>query len=149
MANNDVPSRPDSRDEQALAVSEIVHFVARQPIFDRSEHVIGYELLFRSGPEGDFEHDDPSAATAHVIDDIVNVVTMGDLLGGAKAFVNVTEENLLSGQCRLLPAESTVLELSADIEPDDQLRQACLSLKHDGYTIAIHNVLNLNDLFGI
>ena len=28
-----------------------IRFIARQPIFDRREHVFGYELLFRSGLE--------------------------------------------------------------------------------------------------
>jgi len=34
-------------------------FVARQPIFDRSQKVFGYELLFRNGVE-DYFNADPS-----------------------------------------------------------------------------------------
>ncbi len=43
-------------------------YVARQPILDLNNHVYGYELLFRSGPENFFPNVDPDMATSKLID---------------------------------------------------------------------------------
>src|SRR6266852_7498060 len=42
-------------------------FVARQPIFDRSQNVFGYELLFRNGVE-DYFNTDPELAARTILD---------------------------------------------------------------------------------
>ena len=44
-------------------------FIARQPIFNRQEAVYAYELLFRSGTENAFTHEDPDQASAKVMTD--------------------------------------------------------------------------------
>jgi c-di-GMP-related signal transduction protein len=42
-------------------------FVARQPIFDRSQNVFGYEILFRNGIE-DYFNTDPELAARSTVD---------------------------------------------------------------------------------
>ncbi|MBP2657133.1 MAG: hypothetical protein H6Q69_165, partial [Firmicutes bacterium] len=42
-------------------------FVARQPIFNRREHVVAYELLFRSGDVATYDAEDDDEATVSVI----------------------------------------------------------------------------------
>ena len=42
-------------------------FMARQPIFDRNNNVIAYELLFRSGCENAYDNVDGDEATLNVI----------------------------------------------------------------------------------
>jgi hypothetical protein len=55
----DVPGQAQSYDH--------MRFVARQPIFDRSEKVFGYELLFRNGLEQAF-HGDKEVAARSTLD---------------------------------------------------------------------------------
>jgi hypothetical protein len=47
-----------------------MRFIARQPILDLREHVHGFELLFRSGPEA-FFHSDGNLATRTMLDNTV------------------------------------------------------------------------------
>ena len=42
-------------------------FMARQPIFDRNNNVIAYELLFRNGYENVYNNVDGNKATLNVI----------------------------------------------------------------------------------
>ena len=57
-------------------------FVARQPIFDRNEHVVAYELLFRSSEENYFNHDDPDEASSRLIMDSLLSFGLERLTGG-------------------------------------------------------------------
>jgi c-di-GMP-related signal transduction protein len=45
-----------------------MRYVARQPIFDRSEQVMGYELFFRSGWENYFTGSDRESASRETLD---------------------------------------------------------------------------------
>ena len=42
-------------------------FIGRQPILDRAQSTLGYELLFRQGPQNRAEFDSPMQATAGVV----------------------------------------------------------------------------------
>ena len=68
-------------------------FVARQPVFDRTQKVFGYELLFRNGVE-DYFNADPELACRSTLDSTL-LFGMNTLCGGRHAFVNCTREVLL------------------------------------------------------
>ncbi|MFT4113296.1 EAL and HDOD domain-containing protein [Silvibacterium sp.] len=110
-------------------------FLARQPILNLSSQVIGYELLFRSGWENFFrgEADD---ATLQMLD---NCIMMGvdNLTQHTLAFVNCTRAALVERLVTILPPATTVLEILETIEPDDEVRAACLELKSLGYRLAL------------
>src|SRR6266516_4382848 len=112
-------------------------FVARQPIFDRLRNVFGYELLFRSGLENVFRHDDPDQATLKVINHSLFLFGLQELTAGTKAFINFTRDTLLSECATLLPKESVVVEVLETVEPDDDVVAACRSLKQAGYLLAL------------
>src|SRR5579862_4503537 len=112
-------------------------FVARQPIFDRSQRVVAYELLFRSGPENYFSGQDTDTASSSVISDSVHVFDHQALTGGKKAYVNVSRSTLLEGFPTLLPPETTVVELLETVDPDEEVMAACAALKKLGYTLAL------------
>jgi c-di-GMP-related signal transduction protein len=112
-------------------------FVARQPIFDRGQKVIGYELLFRSGPENFFRDFDSDLASSSIISDAMHVFGLRDLVGGKQAFINVSRRILLDGLLTLMPAEAIVIELLESVEPDAEVITACQALKKLGYTIAL------------
>ncbi len=109
-------------------------FIARQPILDRRQRVIGYEMLFRSGWMNSFSGD-MEEATYQTID---NLLVSGDSLCERKlAFVNFTRSSLISGLATLLPRETTVIEILETVEPDEEVVSACRSLKDQGYRLAL------------
>ena len=111
-------------------------FIARQPIFDRSEHVYGYELLFRSGPENRYTAEDGDAAVRDVVDNFLNA-SARTLTAGRKAFINCTRDFLVNEYATLLSQEEAVIEILETVEPDAEVLAACRRLKNLGYTIAL------------
>ena len=111
-------------------------FIARQPIFDRQEHVYGYELLFRSGLENRCTAEDVDAAARDVADNFLNA-SARTLTAGRKAFLNCTRQFLVNEYATLLPKEEVVIEVLETIEPDAEVLAACRKLKGLGYVIAL------------
>lgn len=121
--------------EKFEARPEPNRFLARQPILDRKQKVIGYEILFRSGWINSFSGDG-NDATRQVLDNLL-VAGVDSVCERKLAFVNCTREALLRGLVTLLPAQTTVLEILETIEPDEELISACRALKAKGYRIAL------------
>jgi len=111
-------------------------FIARQPIFDRNEHVYGYELLYRSGLENRCTADDSDAAACDVADNFLNA-SARTLTAGRKAFINCTREFLVNEYATLFSKNETVLEILETVEPDAEVVAACRSLKIRGYILAL------------
>ncbi len=51
-------------------------YVARQPIFNRKQQTIGYELLFRDGESNAFPNIDANEATCRLV--MENYMAIGD-----------------------------------------------------------------------
>jgi len=112
-------------------------FIARQPVFDGTREVFGYELLFRSGPENVFSSADGDRASTKVMSDSMLVHGLDALTTGRKAFVNVTRNILLDEAYTIMPPESTVVELLETVEPDNDVVEACRKLRRNGYLLAL------------
>ena len=117
------------------AIDERV-LLARQPILDRQQRVVAYELLYRPMPLGGGPLD-PLAATASVIVNGLSDVGLDALVGPHPAYVNVTREFLLGMPSLPFAPERVVLELLEDQELDDALLQALRDLVNAGFTIAL------------
>jgi c-di-GMP-related signal transduction protein len=112
--------------------------VARQAIFDRDRRVHGYELLFRSeGGQNAFDGTEGGLATRQVLANSLLVIGLENLVGAKKAFVNFGRGPLLQGWHSALPPESTVIELLENVEPDDEILEACRELRKQGYQLAL------------
>jgi c-di-GMP-related signal transduction protein len=123
--------------ETQAAVQATDLFVARQPIFDASNRLFAYELLFRSGPENYFAATgDPGVPTSRVISSGM-FIGLGTLASGKPAFVNFGREALLSDLCYALPPTGTVVEVLETVAPDEEIVAACRRLKATGYRIAL------------
>jgi EAL and modified HD-GYP domain-containing signal transduction protein len=107
--------------------------VGRQPILDASLNLHGHELLYRSGAANEFSGE-AEHATRSVIDDSLLLASPA---GDEKLFFNCTRKSLVSGIVTLLPPESTVLEILENVDPDDELLEACRALKALGYSFAL------------
>jgi c-di-GMP-related signal transduction protein len=110
-------------------------FVARQPVFDRTQKVYGYELLFRDGLENACTGE-PEAASRSTLDSTL-LFGLNTLCDGRLAFVNCTREALLKDLITLLPPDQTVAEILETVEPGDRVIAACKRLKAAGYLIAL------------
>jgi EAL and modified HD-GYP domain-containing signal transduction protein len=106
--------------------------VARQPIFDRAENVIGFALLAQAEPS-----DDPRSATASVLVHSFADVGLDRLVGAHPAFVSVTREFLIAVRPLPLPPESVVLEIDASEGPDDVLVAVVRDAVQDGFRVAL------------
>jgi c-di-GMP-related signal transduction protein len=112
-------------------------YVARQAIFDRQHRVIGYELLFRSGPENFFSNPDGDGASQQVIESSMNTFGLGRLSEGARTFINVTPKRILQSFSSLLPPKRTALELVGFGTQDEALVTALKRLSADGCRIVL------------
>jgi c-di-GMP-related signal transduction protein len=113
-------------------------FVARQPIFDRKRAVWAYELLFRSrATSAQFDGTEASLATRQVISNGMLSIGWEKLVRGKHACVNFGREMLLQDLYSSLPRQRTIIELTEDIEPDEEVVAAVREMRGQGYRIAL------------
>jgi len=121
-------------------------FLGKQPILDRNQNLIAYELFFRSNErdeKADFDND--LAATANVIVNAYGHLGIHNLLGEQRGFINVNRELILSDVVELLPSNHVVLEIKSTDKFDDELITKCFKLKKAGHQCALDGVVTLND----
>ena len=112
-------------------------FLARQPILDRDQRIVAYELLFRAGNTIGAAVTDDMQATASVIHHAFSEMGVQTVLGAQLGFINVSAEMLLSDMIELLPRAQVVLELLETIHVDDAIIERCRALKQRGFTLAL------------
>jgi EAL and modified HD-GYP domain-containing signal transduction protein len=120
-------SRDDVLPDPTNVVSN-THIV-RQPIYDASVKVVGYELIVHGdsdvGPEAD-------AAAANTVTQIgLNMVA------GGKAWVPLSRGFLFGGHADALPADRVVFEIAPELAADPQALAAISRLKAMGRSLAI------------
>ncbi len=120
-------------------------FLGRQPILDRSENLVAYELLFRSGFTADAGVADDASASASVIVNAYAELGLENVLGKQRGFINVNAELLMSDMIRLLPKKQVMLELLETIEITDEVVRRCGELRRMGYQLALDDVVEITD----
>ena len=118
--------------------------IARQPVVDRQRQLIGYELLFRGeDPQG--LHFDGSRATAQVMTEELLLHGVREIVGKGLAFINFTEELLVSGYgSLLLPHEAFVVEVLETVDPTPRVVAECRRLRSQGVRIALDDVTSVD-----
>jgi len=112
--------------------------IGRQPILNRKEEVVSYELLFRSMNARDAAvFSDVSQASASVIIDTLSEFGLERILGSHRGFLNVDLELLMSDAIEILPRERVVLELLETLEVTSSLISRCRELREKGFTLAL------------
>lgn len=111
--------------------------LARQPILDRRQQVVGYELLCRPVPQDtrQWQDDFGDHATSEVLISAFNDIGIDLVTGGLPAYINFTRHWLHHPP--MLPADSLVAELLEYIEPTAANLEALQRLKKLGYRIAL------------
>lgn len=112
--------------------------VGRQPIFDRKQAVLGYELLFRSTPlpRDPADRLDDTYMTADVILGSVSI-GLDRLVGPKKVFCNAERDVLIGDLPLVLPPTRTVLEILETVVVDDDVVAGCQRLVDAGYGLAL------------
>ena len=118
-------------------------FLGRQPILDRNENLVAYELLFRSGHTAFAGVTDDASASASVIINAYAELGLENVLGKQRGFINVNAELLMSDMIHLLPKKQVVLELLETIEITDEVVRRCAELRSMGYQLALDDVFEV------
>lgn len=112
--------------------------IARQPILNRNEETIGYELLYRGGAEATAQFTDADEASRRTLDTSL-LMGVEQLAGGRRVFLNCTYDFLVKEFATLVPADKAVLEIAETVVCDEHVLEACKRLKARGYTLALDN----------
>ncbi|MCE0492829.1 EAL and HDOD domain-containing protein [Vibrio salinus] len=115
-------------------------YVARQAIFNVKKEVLGYELLFRDGPENVFPNIDSEQATNRLISEHFFALHKR-VADGRLTFVNFPYKSLTSQTPTLLPKERLVVEILEDCKPTHELLTAIQDLKTKGYKLALDDFI--------
>jgi EAL and modified HD-GYP domain-containing signal transduction protein len=115
-------------------------FLARQPILDRDQQLIAYELLFRNADTGSAGVNEDLFATASVIAHLAEL-GLDQVAGDMLAFVNIDAGALHSGILAVLPPEKVVLEILETVEVTPQLLAQIRDMKEAGFTFALDDVV--------
>jgi EAL and modified HD-GYP domain-containing signal transduction protein len=115
--------------------------LARQPIFDREDRLVAYELLYRDRPPENRVVDIHGASSTRMSSDTITRtfigMGLGRVTGGKRAFVNVDRRMLLDGSVGVLDPRNVVLELLESVVCDGETVAACEALVGRGYTLAL------------
>jgi c-di-GMP phosphodiesterase len=120
--------------------------LARQPILDRAENIVGYEFFYRN-VYGECVIDDPRHATASVLVTLLNQIGSAPSFGEFQAFINTDGPLLLTDILRTLPKEKFVFELSASMKPNGRIYDAIRFYHALGYRFALDNASFHPDYF--
>lgn len=123
-------------------------FLGRQPILNREEQLLAYELLFREGPITDGQEVsivDPSQATATVIANAFTELSASETLGPYRGFINVDEHFLFSELIEALPQQVVVIELLETVPASTAVLRRCRELRDLGFCLAIDDVIRFDE----
>lgn len=112
--------------------------LARQPIMDRTEHIIGYEFFYRDA-NGQCSIDDPRQATASVLVNLLNQLGSTSAFGDLIAFINTDGPLLLTDILRTLPKEKFIFELSETMKVNTRIYESIRYFHAQGYRFALDN----------
>jgi len=116
-----------------------VAYLGRQPILDRNQQLVGYELFYRADSEmtkADFA--DGVHASLVVIAALLQDVGTEQVLGGKTAFINIAARSLdEDAAIQLLEPGRTVLELPTDCHLDAEALKRLAHLRKVGFGLAV------------
>lgn len=120
-------------------------FLGRQPILDRNQNLVAFELLFRQ------EETDETvtvindlSASANVIINAYCQLGIQNVLGKQRGFINADPDLVMSDIISLLPAKHVVLEIKETALITAEFMQRCSELKQKGYQFALDNIVAMN-----
>jgi EAL and modified HD-GYP domain-containing signal transduction protein len=111
--------------------------VARQPIFDATQQVVAYELLYRAPAAMPAPGDDPRQATARLILGAVFDVGLRQLVGDRPAHINVPAQLLATVPDLPLNPQRVVIKVSDGVAVDEEALHCLIRLRRSGFQVAV------------
>jgi c-di-GMP phosphodiesterase len=119
-------------------------FLARQPILDRNQNLIAYELLFRrTGVRAPVSAEDTRGAASIIAH--TSELGIENVTGSALGFFNVNSTLLMGDLVNFLPAEKVVFEFPQTDKITPELVRRVAELTHAGYRFALDDVITLSE----
>ena len=122
-------------------------FLARQPILDRGQSIVAYELLFRSGQQNFAQIENELNATASLLISLFNDMGVQSVLGNERGFINVDSTFLMSDMIELLPPDKIAIELLESIEITPTILERCRKLKQLGFSLALDDFTVMHEQY--
>lgn len=118
-------------------------FVGRQPIFNRHEEIVAYELLYRNNYTNQFPNIDADTATVELLINSFLSIGIKEVANGKPSFINFTETLIMQESVDFIEHGQIVIEILEDIPITRALIERLKQLKNAGYKIALDDfVLN-------
>lgn len=111
-------------------------FIARQPIFDASERVTGYELLFRASGLVPERTPRSIGEGANLLVNTLNRFGVAHALGDKSGYLQLDADTLASDLIELLPRERFVLEYPSAFLANPEATARCAHLQTQGFRLA-------------
>ncbi|GGY21973.1 EAL and HDOD domain-containing protein [Paludibacterium paludis] len=113
-------------------------YIGRQPVLNRNQQLIGYELLFRENKLAmSAGHPSELMADTQVLVNTLNDMGTSWLIGNKLAFINVGAAMLTSDFLELLPPRRVILDLSPRVVPSNDLISRVRHLRALGFGISL------------
>ncbi len=111
-------------------------YLARQPILDRKQKIIGYELLYRDS-EKSADYANERHATAALLVNVLNQAGLKNVVGDALAFVNIDDSFLRHEIVNTIPSKTFIFEITSSSNLDDLTVERIEVLHKKGYEFCL------------
>ena len=115
-------------------------FVGRQPIFNRKEQVVSYELLYRDSETNTYSAEDGDQATTDLIINSFLNIGIETLTEGKRCYINFTESLLSSDLLTYFDPHQLVIEILENVPITQALIMRCKQLKNGD--IRLHSMIS-------
>lgn len=112
-------------------------FISRQPVLDEHTATFAYDLMFRGGTEEFFTQDENNNSETNILESDDFHDSLDILSSNKKVFINFTEKLLLEGYWSVLQKEQAIIEIDDSVHPNQDVIDACRTLKSSGYMLAL------------
>ena len=120
-------------------------FVARQPIFNLKEEIVGYELLYRKNFTNEYPYIDGDQATAEVIINSFFNIGLERLTEGKMCCIHFTEKLLKEKLPTFFNSSEVIIKINQTVEASSELVTLIKEFKKQGYTIMVNDCLFQQD----
>jgi len=112
--------------------------VARQPIFDERQKLVGFELLYRHAEDATSARGaTPTVMASSTVVQAVLGIGLERLTEGERVWINLSRDLIIERAWELLDPKAVVLEILEHVEPDAEVIAAVADAKKRGYQIAL------------
>lgn len=120
--------------------------LGRQPIVDRQEALVGYEIALQDGDRpGNADPSGDTARAAMLVSAAYAELGIRSALGRNLAYLRVTADFLHDDAIEALPSDGVVLELALSQAPDARTLERCRALRDRRYSLALADYAGLDE----